>query len=85
MTTAKPIWAMDDDCTAQSVVRLNHGGDWAALRHAESRQFRRFYGSELLTEPNWVLNEGGRWQRLPEGPRERIELPDAPEEKRVPV
>ncbi len=68
-----------------ATVELSYGDDWAAMRRAEARSLRRLYGSELLTEPNWVCDEEGRWRRLPEGPRERIELPDGPEEKRVPV
>jgi len=43
------------------------------------------YGTELLTAPNWVYDEAGRWRRLPEGPRERLVPSDGPEEERVPV
>ncbi len=68
-----------------AVAELSYDNDWLAMRRAQTQGFRRLYGSKLLTEPNWVCDEEGRWQRRPDGPRERIELPDGPEAKRVPV
>ncbi len=80
-----PEWVVREKWFRSSVAALSYGNDWTAMRRAESRMFRHLYGSELLTEPNWVCDDKGRWQRQPVGPRERIELPDGPQEKRVPV
>jgi hypothetical protein len=74
---------------SKSVVDLRYGGtDWAAYRQSFSgggRMWKRLYGTELLTEPNWIRDADGAWHELPEGPRERVVLPDGPTDKRVPV
>ncbi len=67
------------------VVMERYGGDWAIMRWKESRAFRRLYGLELLTEPNWVRDETGQWHERPASAQERIAPPDDPTEKRVPV
>ena len=83
-------WALSRKELDQGIADEFFRGNWTAhhrdkLTLPASKQLRLFFGTELLTEPNWVCDAGGRWQRRPDGPRERIELPDGPEEKRVPV
>ena len=76
---------LDQDVAEGDALEDSYRGDWAAFRKDIAGSLRPFYGTELLTEPNWVCDAEGCWQRRPDGPRERIELPDGPEEKRVPV
>ena len=83
-------WALSVRELDASIAEDSFAGNWVARRRymltlRGAKCFRPFYGTELLTEANWVCGTDGRWQRRPDGPRERIELPDGPEEKRVPV
>lgn len=78
-------WVAERKCLRESATRVAFNGDWVAYRRKDESHCWPLYGSELLTAPNWVYDEAGRWQRLPEGPRERLVPSDGPEEKRMPV
>jgi len=80
-------WVESLKSGVEAMAAVDYEGDWQKARWRDVRGifFRPFYGLELLTEPNWICDEEGRWHRVPEGRRERIALPDGPEEKRVPL
>lgn len=68
-------------------IRTGYDGPttWRRHRWEAAPYYRRLYGMELLTEPNWGYDNRYRWQRQRAGKRERLVLPDGPDDKRIPV